>query len=204
MHPLVWLAFALAYALMAAAPGPVIAVIVSYAVTSGRRTSLAVVAATALGDATILLAASLGIGTLLSASAAAFTVLKLGGAFYLVVLGILAWGAPPSPDEARPQRSRRRAFLHAYATTALNPKGVLFFAVFLPQFLDRRAPLAPQVAVMAATVIACGVMVDGSYTLLATRLAGRLRSTRARRMANRFAGGTLVAEGTLAALWHGA
>ena len=203
MHPLIWLAFALAYTLMAAAPGPVVAVIVSYAITTGRRTSLAVVAATALGDATILLAAAFGVGALLSASAEAFTVLKLGGALYLVVLGILAWRAPPAAAAARPPRSRRRAFLHAYATTVLNPKGVLFFAVFLPQFLDPHSPLAPQVAIMAATVIACGLVVDGSYTLLATRLAARLRSARARRMANRFAGGTLVAEGTLAALWHG-
>ena len=203
MHPLVWITFALAYTLMAISPGPVIAVIVSYAITSGRRTSLAVVAATALGDATILVAASLGVGALLASSAAAFTWLKLGGALYLIVLGILMWRAPPQAEAPQPPRSRRRAFLHAYATTVLNPKGVLFFAVFLPQFLDTRAPLAPQVAIMAMTVITCGLMVDGSYTLLATRLALRLRSARARRIANRFAGGTLIAEGTLAAVWHG-
>ncbi|MDE2334968.1 MAG: LysE family translocator [Rhodospirillales bacterium] len=202
MHPLVWLAFALAYTLMAAAPGPVVAVVISYALTSGRRASLAVVAGTALGDATILLAAALGVGALLATSAEAFTLLKLGGALYLVVLGILAWRAPPAAAAAGPPRSRRRIFLHAYATTVLNPKGVLFFAVFLPQFLDARRPFLPQVAIMAATVMIFGLLVDGSYSLLATRLAGRLRSIRARRMANRFAGLTLIAEGTLAALWH--
>ncbi len=202
MHLFIWVAFALAYTLMAAAPGPVIAIIVSYAITSGRPASLAVVAGTALGDATILLAAALGVGALFAASAEAFTVLKLGGALYLVVLGIVAWRAPPAAETARPARSRPRIFLHAYATTVLNPKGVLFFAVFLPQFLDAHAPFAPQVAIMAATVIVCGLLVDGSYSLLATRLAQRLRSARARRRANRFAGITLIAEGTLAALWH--
>jgi threonine/homoserine/homoserine lactone efflux protein len=202
MHPLVWLAFALAYTLMALAPGPVIAIVISYAVTGGRRTAFAVVAGTALGDATILLAASLGVGALLAASAEAFTLLKLGGAAYLIVLGVLMWRSPPTTDAPQPPRSRRRAFLHAYATTVLNPKGVLFFAVFLPQFLDPGAALPPQVAIMAATVIVCGLLVDGSYSLLAARLAARLRSVRARRAANRFAGGTLIAEGALAALWH--
>lgn len=200
MHTFVWLAFALAYLLMAVAPGPVIAIVVSYAISNGKRTAFAVVAATSLGDATLLVAAAFGVGALLAASAEAFTVLKLGGAAYLVVLGALMWRAPPHADAARPPRSRARAFVHAYATTVLNPKGVLFFAVFLPQFLDPKAPLAPQVAIMAATVVAGGMLVDGSYTLLATRLAQRLRTARAQRIANRFAGATLVAEGTLAAL----
>ena len=200
MPPLVWLAFALAYLLMAMAPGPVIAVVVSYAITNGRRTAFAVVAGTSLGDATLLVAAAFGVGALLAASAEAFTVLKLGGALYLVVLGALMWRAPPHAEAAQPPRSRGRAFVHAYATTVLNPKGVLFFAVFLLQFLDPRAPLAPQVAVMAATVVAGGLLVDSTYTLLATQLARRLRTSRAQRLANRFAGATLVAEGTLAAL----
>src|SRR5579863_5279445 len=83
-----WIAFTLAYTLMALAPGPVILLVVSYAITNGRRTALAVVAATALGDATCLSAAVLGLGALLAASETAFVVLKLAGAGYLVFLGV--------------------------------------------------------------------------------------------------------------------
>ena len=75
---------------------------VSYAITNGRRTALAVVAATALGDATCLSAAVLGLGALLTASETAFVVLKLAGAGYLVFLGVKLWRAPPVPPEANP------------------------------------------------------------------------------------------------------
>jgi threonine/homoserine/homoserine lactone efflux protein len=201
MHLAVWFAFTLAYTLMAAAPGPVVFLVMSYAMTRGQRTALAVVAGTTLGDATCLLAAALGIGALLAASATAFLVLKLAGAAYLLYLGVKMWRAPVAdrPAERASSASLLRVFAHAYMTTVLNPKSVLFFMVFVPQFLAPSRPLAPQLAAMLASVLICGALVDGTYSIFAARLRRIVRSARAQRVLHRVAGGTLAAEGVLAA-----
>lgn len=204
-----WMAFAVAYTVMAVTPGPVTLLVVSYAVTQGRRSALAVVAATTLGDASCMVAAMLGLGALLAASATAFLVLKLVGAAYLVFLGVTMWRAPlmrdaadggGTPGAARPAW---RMFLHAYLTTVLNPKTVLFFMVFMPQFMNPRAALLPQLGIFAATILVLGGVVDGSYSLFGRHLRRFTRRPRAQRAVNRVAGGVLVGEGVLAAAWRG-
>lgn len=203
MSPTAWIAFVLAYTLMALAPGPVVLLVVSHAVTHGRRTAGTVVAATALGDAACLVAAMGGVGAVLAASALAFTVLKLAGAAYLVGLGVKLWRAPPlqaAATAAAPPRALGRVFLHVFLTAVLNPKSILFFMVFVPQFLDPTAPLAPQLAAMVAGTMVCSLLVDGGYTLFAGRLRRFIRTPRAQRVVNRLAGGSLMAEGALAAV----
>lgn len=200
----VWIAFVLAYTAMALAPGPVILLVVSYALTQGRRTALAVVTGTALGDATCLSAAMFGVGAILAESATAFLALKLAGAAYLVFLGLRLWrAAPVSPEAAPPPaRSLWRVFLHAYLTTGFNPKTILFFMIFVPQFIDAQAALWPQFACMVASVLVCGAMVDGSYSLFAAQFRRFLHTLRRQRAVNRAAGGLLMGEGILAAAWR--
>ncbi|HVB67776.1 MAG TPA: LysE family translocator [Acetobacteraceae bacterium] len=204
MSPGTWIAFALAYSLMALAPGPVVLLVVSHAVAHGRRTAGAVVAATVLGDAACLVAAVGGVGAILAASALAFTVLKLAGAAYLVFLGVKLWRAPPVPVAATaPAGSLWRVFVHAFLTAVLNPKSILFFMVFVPQFLDTKSPLPPQLAAMAASILICGVLVDGGYTVFAASLRRFIRAPGAQGVVNRLAGGTLIAEGAIAAVSRG-
>lgn len=205
MHLTSWIAFTIAYTLMALAPGPVILLVVSYALSRGRRTAFAVVAGTSLGDATGLTAATLGVGALIAASATAFLVLKLAGAAYLIILGIRLWRTPPVAEnppqgDSAGAEGRWRIFLHAYLTTALNPKSVLFFMVFVPQFMDPKTPLAPQLAAMLMSVLACGALVDGSYSVFAASLRRFIRAPKAQRGVNRVAGGILIAEGAYAAV----
>jgi threonine/homoserine/homoserine lactone efflux protein len=201
-----WIAFAIAYSLMAAAPGPTVLLVMSYALSQGRRTAFAVVAGTSLADATCLAAAVLGAGAVLAASATAFLVLKLAGAAYLIYLGVKLWKAPvlaldaPAP----PPGSASLAFVHAYFTTVFNPKSILFFMIFVPQFLNERAPLGPQLAEMVATVLVCGAAIDGAYTVFAAALRRFIRTPRAQRRVNRATGGLLVGEGVLAAVWRAA
>ena len=205
MHWTTWLTFAVAYSVMAAAPGPVIVLVMSYAISQGRRSAFAVVAGTTLGDATCLVAAVLGLGALLAASATAFTLLKLAGAAYLVFLGLKIWRSPPLPNapaDAAPSKPRWQTFAHAYLVTVLNPKSVLFFMVFVPQFLDAAAPLWPQLVAMLAGVLACGVLVDGSYMVFAASLRRFIATRRTQRAVNRVAGGVLIGEGVLAAGWR--
>lgn len=208
MSVTVWLAFLAAYAAMAAIPGPVVVLIVSYALTSSRRMALAVVAGTTLGDATCCVAAGVGLGALIAASATAFTVLKVAGAAYLVFLGVRMWlsagtatavEVPDSPDlPVRRDRAALHIFGHAYVTTVLNPKTVLFFMVFLPQFLDQGQPLLPQFAVLLPTIFVVGGAIDGSYSLSANAMRRVLRTPRAQSRVGKACGGLLVGEGVLA------
>ena len=197
-----WIGFTLTYTAMALAPGPVVLLVMSYALGHGRRAAWAVVAATSLGDATCLAVATLGLGALLAASAAAFTVLRIAGAAYLVLLGLRLWRTPAeqvAEAAAVPRGSRARIFVHAYLTATLNPKAILFFMVFVPQFVNPDARLAPQLAAMIAGVLGCGAAVDGGYTVFAARLR-RMLGGRRQRLVNRLAGGLLMGEGVLAAL----
>ena len=200
-----WAAFAAAYGLMAVTPGPVTLLVMSYALSQGRRSALAVVAGTTLGDATCMLAAMLGLGALLAASAGAFAVLKIAGAAYLVFLGLRLWRAPVAAEgqPAAAPAGAMRMFAHAWVTTVLNPKTVLFFMVFLPQFIDPQARLAPQAAILGGTILAVGGTIDGGYSLGAGWLRRFTRRPRAQRAVNRVAGSLLMGEGFVAATWRG-
>lgn len=201
MHVGTWIAFALAYAALAATPGPVTLLVMSYALTSGRRTALAVVAATTLGDVTCCFLAATGLGALIAASATAFAVLKTVGAAYLIFLGVRMWRAAAVPVAAtvaaRP-RSMARMFGHAWLTTVLNPKTVLFFMVFLPQFLDSSRSLPPQLTAMLPTIFVVGGLIDGGYSLFAGLMRRVLRTPLSQARMGRACGGLLVGEGVAA------
>lgn len=200
MHLTNWLAFAAAYCAMGVTPGPVTLMVMSYALTSGRRTALFVVAGTTLGDATCCLLAAAGLGAIIAASSVAFTALKVVGALYLVFLGVRMWRSAGMllAEGATPARPALRMFGHAYLTTVLNPKTVLFFMVFLPQFIDAGRPLLPQLAVLIPTIFVLGALIDGSYSLSASAVRRVLRTPRAQARMGRACGGLLVGEGVLA------
>ncbi|MEJ2479600.1 MAG: LysE family transporter [Acidihalobacter sp.] len=105
-------------------------------------------------------------------------------------------------DGAAPRRSLPRTFLHANPTTVLNPKSILFFVVFVPQFMDTHAPLAPQLAMMPTSILLYRVLIDGNYALFASRLRPFIRTSRMQRAVYRTSGERLVAEGILAAIWR--
>ena len=132
-----WFAFALASAALLAVPGPTVMLVLSYAMAGGRRTGLATVPGVTLGDFTAMTVSLLGAGAILAASATLFTVLKIAGAAYLVWLGIQLWraGMPGENLGTRgPVKGQRAMFWSAYVVTALNPKSIVFFMAFVPQF----------------------------------------------------------------------
>ena len=111
-----WLAFALASAVLLAVPGPTIMLVVAYALGQGKRAAAATVAGVALGDFTAMTASLLGLGVLLATSATLFTALKLVGAAYLVYLGVRLWRSKPELPEveaAEAGRPVRGIFGHA-------------------------------------------------------------------------------------------
>ncbi len=194
-----WLAFAAASAVMLAIPGPTVLLVVSYALGHGRRAARATVAGVALGDFTAMTASMLGLGALLAASAAVFTVLKWVGAAYLIYLGIKLWRAKPAAagvDEAA-ETQPLRIFAHAYVVTALNPKSIVFFVAFLPQFLVAGAPLLPQMLVFEATFLVLATLNAALYGWLAARARTTIRKPRVQSAVNRVGGTLLIGAGLL-------
>lgn len=201
-----WLAFVAASAVLLAIPGPTILLVVSYALGHGRRATAATVAGVALGDFTAMTASMLGLGALLAASAALFTALKLIGAAYLVYLGVKLWRAPVADAGAAADAAREtrpgRIFLHAFAVTALNPKSIVFFVAFVPQFLVAAAPLLPQMVAAEATFLVLATANALAYALLASAARGTIRRAAVQRTVNRVGGSLLIGAGTLAAAWR--
>jgi threonine/homoserine/homoserine lactone efflux protein len=198
-----WLPFAIASAVLVAIPGPTVLLVVSYALGHGRRYALATTIGVALGDLTAMSASMLGLGVVLAASAAWFTVLKLGGAAYLIYLGIKLWRAPVGePGTADTSETRTcRIFAHAYAVTTLNPKSIIFFVAFVPQFIDMHLAIWPQIVIFEATFIGLATLNAFAYAWLASSARRAIRSTGVQRAINRSGGALLIGAAIFAATW---
>jgi len=197
-----WFAFAAASTVLLLIPGPTVLLVVSYALTQGRRVALATAAGVALGDFTAMTLSLAGLGALLLASASLFTVLKWIGAAYLVYLGIKLWRARPAlptAGEVAGEGEARGIFVHAFAVTALNPKSIAFFVAFVPQFMDHQAPLLPQLAIMEATFVGLATLNALLFALAADGLRSRIRRPNVLKWLNRAGASCLVGMGAATA-----
>ena len=198
-----WLAFVAASTLMLLLPGPTILTVISYSVAHGRRAKLPLIAAVALGDSTALLLSLLGLGALLATSATWFTVIKFAGGLYLIILGIKLLTAKveaASIEAPTALGPRWTLFANTWLVTALNPKGIVFFVAFVPQFIDAGNDYAPQATFFVATFAALGAINCTVYALAADALRRVIGSPRALRAMNR-AGGAVIAASGVAALF---
>lgn len=189
-----WLAFVAASAILLVIPGPTILTVISYSVAYGRRANVPLVAAVALGDSTALVMSLLGLGALLAASSAWFTVVKSVGGLYLLYLGVRLLRAGVYAADAVPVAvpgSRWRLFANTYLVTALNPKGIVFFVAFLPQFLRPGADVTPQLWMLAMTFVVMATINATLYAVFAASARRLLASATAQRYFN-LAGGSLL------------
>lgn len=198
-----WAAFAAASAILVAIPGPTVLLVVAYALGAGRGTALWTVLGVFLGDLVAITLSVIGLGAILAASSLLFTALKWLGGAYLIWLGWKLWTAPVTVDrvEAKTaETSGASMAIHAFLVTVTNPKGLVFFIAFLPQFLDPAAAAAPQLAIMVATFSVIGAANALFYALAAGGLRERLARPIWRRWINRGGGGALIAMGAVTAL----
>jgi threonine/homoserine/homoserine lactone efflux protein len=190
-----WLAFVAASAILLIIPGPTILTVIGYSLTHGRRANAALVAAVALGDSTALMLSLLGLGALLATSAFWFTAVKWVGGLYLLILGVRLFFAGVAVNEAAAPpaaaKSLWRLFANTYIVTALNPKGMIFFVAFLPQFISADAEVAAQLWILAITFVVMATINATLYAVFAASAAKLLSSPRAQRRF-RFAGGSLL------------
>jgi threonine/homoserine/homoserine lactone efflux protein len=158
-------AFLAASLLLAVTPGPGVFYIVTRSVSQGRASGLASVAGVAAGNLGNAIGASLGLAALFAVSSVAFTIVKYVGAAYLVWLGVQALRAPrASVLPALARGSLRRIFRDGFVVALLNPKTTLFFAAFLPQFVDAQAPVAQTLA-LGVLFVLIAALTDSLYAL---------------------------------------
>ena len=201
-------AFVLASTVLVAIPGPTVVMVVGQALAHGRRVALASVLGVGLGDLVAATASIAGVGALLAASAEGFLLLKWAGAAYLVWMGIKLWRNPPQPsdasalpDEAFAASGRPgRVFRDAFLVTVFNPKGLVFFAAFVPQFIHADRPYLPQAAIFIATFVILGLVNAALYARLASSARSLLRKPRALVAVGRFGGACLIGAGVASAM----
>ena len=199
-----WLAFVAASAILLVIPGPTILSVISYSLAHGRRARWPLVAAVALGDSTALCVSLLGLGALLAASAFWFTVVKWIGGGYLLYLGLRMLGTGASGGVLRAASavpaSRWKLFANTWLVTALNPKGIVFFVAFLPQFIQPARDTSGQLWILALTFVALASLNATLYALFAGAASRWLSSPRARRGFHLAGGSLLSAAGVWALL----
>jgi threonine/homoserine/homoserine lactone efflux protein len=196
-------AFIIASAILLVIPGPTVLTVISYSLTHGRRANVPLVAAVALGDSTALALSLFGLGALLAISSFWFSMVKWVGGLYLLWLGIRGIRAGVSsadmPEVLMPD-SHWRLFVNTYLVTALNPKGILFFIAFLPQFVRPNGNVTFQLWLLATTFVTMATINATLYAVFAASAHKMLNSARARRYLHITGGSLLSAAGLWALL----
>lgn len=185
-------AFAAAVTVLMLIPGPNVALTLANTVAFGRRHGFLTIIGTSSAMVVHLAVTSAGMTALLGLLGEWFETLRWAGVAYLIVLGIRAWRAPAADAAAiaaRPGRLVVRGFL----VSLTNPKVLLFYGAFFPQFLDPAGNVAAQMAVLSALFIIIAVGVDSLWVCAASGirpwLAGRGR------LVNRLSGGLFMGAG---------
>lgn len=191
------LAFAAAFFVFAASPGPDNMTIVARTISNGAASGIAYGAGTVVGILIFLALAAFGLSIIAAKMAIVMTMLRYGGAAYLIWMGIRLWTAVPVVPDLQPV-SGRRGLLATFATgVALNlgnPKMPLFYVALLPNVVG--ASLAPgHLGVLAMVILVVEAVVIGGHVLLAGCARGLLRTPAVVRRVNRAAGGAMIGAG---------
>lgn len=202
-HFLLFLSAAL---LLAVTPGPGIFYVLARTLKGGRQEGLASSLGTAVGGLGHVVAAALGISTLLATSALAFEAVRYLGAAYLMYLGVrtlLARDAASLPDAVDDPQTKR-ALYQGILTEALNPKTALFFLAFIPQFVNTRAAVLPQFLLLGTISVLLNTSADIVVVVLAGPIGKRMKeSLKLRRNQRIFSGCSLIGLGGYVAVSGG-
>ena len=201
-----WLLFSSAALIVILIPGPLSLLMISNSLNYGLRRSYPAFLGGVLASICLLSASALGLGALLLASEQLFSVLKIVGALYLFYLAWQSWkqsresATAANVPVAAPKPRFGALFWRAFVLGASNPKDILFFAAFLPQFLSPGQPFLPQLLVMIATWTVLDLLCKLAYGLGAHGAAGYLRSGKGQSWFNRVSAGLFSVAGTASLL----
>jgi len=195
IDPSLFLAFAVAVVLLMLFPGPNVSLLVANSIAYGPRYGFLTLAGTVSAMIVQLCLTVFGMTQILSTMSLWFEWLRWAGVAYLIYLGVAQWRAPVvdlTRTRAQP-KSARAIYTRAFLVSGTNPKTLLFYGAFFPQFVSIDHPVGPQLAVLSVTCFLIAVAVDGGWVLVAGRARGVLGSRG--RLRNRLSGGFMVGAG---------
>lgn len=177
-------AFALATTVSSLVPGPAMMFVMTQAVWRGSRSGIAALGGLELGNMAWFVMAALGLGVLLQAAPLVFAGLTLAGGLYLAWMGLSALlGA--MRGHAKEARAAPRPAAHAFrdgiAVALGNPKALVYVSALLPPFVDTRAPVAPQLALLAVVALFIDVLAGLCYIHAGSRLNAAIARPEVRR-----------------------
>lgn len=196
-----WLTFVAVVIVFAIIPGPTVILVVGQAISHGKKSVLPLVAGVLLGDFVAMSLSLAGLGALLATSSELFLVLKWFGVVYLIYLGVCTWREEPNATAgglAVNSASRSSLFKSSFLVTALNPKDIVFFVAFLPQFINPESAVLPQLVVLMFTFLFIISITISSFAVFAGIIRHKIQTHKARKRLNRIGGGALVGAGILA------
>jgi homoserine/homoserine lactone efflux protein len=195
-----YFAYVLACVLITLVPGPTVTLIVANGLQHGTRAGLLNVAGTQLGLALMMLTLVVGLSSVIASMGWWFDWLRYAGAAYLAWLGFKLLRAPDPIGEAGVVAPPRGGFfLQGFLVLMANPKALLFFGAFIPQFVDARGDYVAQIVLLGVTAMVVAFLTDGAYAVFSGR-AGALLSRKRVRLVSRVSGGFLIGGGIWLAL----
>jgi len=201
IDPTLWISFVAASAVLAIIPGPIVTLVIANSLSQGTRAGAANVLGTLVGNAALFTIGGLGMTWILTTLTEWFDVLRIAGAAYLIYLGIRQWRAKPEGLEAsKPAKAGRSLFLQGVVVAITNPKTIVFYAAFFPQFTNPTLPISGQLAILSMTFLVVAGSLDLTYAALAGRLRQWLSGKRRARIRNRITGALLMGTGAALAL----
>jgi homoserine/homoserine lactone efflux protein len=194
----VWITYLIATIILSVSPGPGVFSSISSGLHHGFRLGMWNAVGMQAGSVIWVALVAFGLGAILIASEAMFNVVKWIGVAYLIYLGIVTWRAPArgfEEDRDDHETTARGVFMRGFWVNITNPKGIIFFAAVLPQFIDVTRPQLPQYAILAGTTFAVDLVVMMAYTALAARVLRVMKDESRLKWINRTLGGAFVAAG---------
>jgi len=197
-----WLTYALVTSSFLLIPGPTILLVISYSLIRGRQAVFALLLGVGLGDVVAMLLSFIGVGLLLQTVSIVFQFFKWIGAAYLIWLGIRMWRSESESlelTETIDTEVWHAIMANAFVITALNPKSIIFFLAFLPQFINSEKSFITQSLILGSTFLVLAILSVLFYSLLASYTGQQMRLSLIHLWTNRIGGCLLIGAGGMIA-----
>ena len=205
INPTLWLAFSGATTLLILIPGPIVTLVIANSLRYGSRAGLTNIAGTTIGNIVFFTIGGLGMVWVLAFLSDWFNVIRWAGAAYLIYIGIMQWmekghGLEEHPESHTRIKPGKTFFLQGFVVAITNPKSIIFYVAFFPQFMDPTLPAGEQLFILSVTFLIIATVLDSNYAIMAGKLRPWLTGERRGRIRNRITGTLLIGTGLALAL----